>query len=105
MLDRRFARLGFSLSDNLKIIDRKIDNRRTSRRPCDAGAWIRAEGCFATQQCRILDLSQIGAGLTVVDVNRIPSRFILFLSKNDRGRRASIKWRRGSRIGAEFLAV
>jgi hypothetical protein len=103
--DRRFARLGFSVSDNLEIIPKKIDNRRAPRRPCDVSAWIRAEGSFATQQCQILDRSQTGIGLAIADAHRIPNRFILLLSRNGTGRHASIKWRRSNQIGAEFLTA
>jgi hypothetical protein len=102
--DRRFARLGFSLSDNLKIIPKKIDNRRAHRRACDIIAWIRPEGSFATQQCKLLDLCQTGVGLAVADAQRIPDKFILLLSRNGTGRHASVRWRRSTRIGAEFLA-
>ena len=103
--DRRFRRLGFSLSDNLEITPKKIDNRRAPRRPCDVSAWIRAEGSFATQPCQILDRSQTGVGLAIADARRIPNRFILLLSRNETSRHASIRWRRSTRIGAEFLTA
>jgi hypothetical protein len=103
--DRRFARLGFALSDELQVISKKIDNRRAPRRACEINAWIRAEDCFATQQCRILDLSQTGVRLAIVDAYRTPGRFILLWSKNGTGRHANIKWRRNAQIGAEFLTA
>jgi hypothetical protein len=104
--DRRFARLGFSLADNLEIISKKkIDNRRAPRRPYDASAWIRLEGSFTTQQCQILDRSETGVGLAIADAYRIPNKFMLLLFKNGPGRRASIRWRRSSRIGAEFVSA
>ena len=104
-MDHKFDPLGSAISDNLKVIPRKIDNRRAPRRACEINAWIRAEGCFATQQCRILDLSQTGVRLAIVDAYRTPRRFILLWSKNGTGRHASIRWRRSTQIGAEFLTA
>ena len=93
--DCSFARLG----------SEKIENRRAIRRACNISAWIRGEGSFATQKCQVIELSQIGVRLAVANAHRIPNGFILFFSKNSPGRHASIKWRRGDRIGAEFLSA
>ena len=101
--DRRRARLGFATGDNPESIPKKIDNRRAPRRACNINAWIRVEGSFATQQCRVIDLSQTGMRLTVADAHTIRSGFILLWSKTGPGRHASIKWRRSTQIGAEFL--
>ena len=75
--DRKFARLGFSLSGSFEIVPKKIDSRRAPRRLCDVTAWIRVEGSFATQQCQIIDRSQTGVGLAIANAHRIPNRFIL----------------------------
>jgi len=72
---------------------------------CDVNAWIRAEGCFATQQCRVLDLSQTGIRLEIADAYRTPRRFILLWSKSGAGIHATMKWRRSNEIGAEFLTA
>jgi hypothetical protein len=103
--DSRFARLGFAISGDLKTTPKRIDNRQAPRRRCDISAWIRAEGCFATQPCRVLDLSQTGARLEVADAYRIPRRFVLLWSKNRTGIHANMKWRRSNQIGAEFLTA
>jgi hypothetical protein len=103
--DRRFARLGFAISDDLQVLSKKTDNRRAPRRRCAVSAWIRVDGSFAAQQCEVLDLSQNGVRLSVADANRIRNRFILLWSKNGIGRQASIKWRRTTQIGAEFLTT
>jgi hypothetical protein len=78
---------------------------RAPRRVCDVNAWIRAEGCFATQQCRVLDLSQTGVRLEIADAYRTPRRFILLWSKSGAGIHATMKWRRSNEIGAEFLTA
>jgi hypothetical protein len=103
--DCRFAHLGFAISDDLKITPNKIDRRRAPRRACDISAWIRAEGCFATLPCRVLDLSQTGVRLEIADAYRTPTRFVLLWSKNRTGIHATMKWRRSNQIGAEFLTA
>jgi hypothetical protein len=103
--DHRFARLGFAVSDDLTVPREKFDNRRAPRRACDINAWIRAEDCFATQPCRVLDLSQNGARLEIVDTYRTPRKFVLLWSKNRAGIHAVMKWRRSNQIGAEFLTA
>jgi hypothetical protein len=93
------------IGDDLKVTRQKIDNRRARRRACDVNAWIRAEDCFATQPCRVLDLSQTGARIEIADAYRSPRKFVLLWSKNRTGIHAVMKWRRSNQIGAEFLSA
>jgi hypothetical protein len=94
-------RMGFHVAGGLKA--KLIDNRRrVLRRACDLSAWIRSEGSIAVQECRVVDLSQTGVRLSVVDANKIANRLILFLTKNGAGRYATVRWRRGTQIGAEI---
>jgi hypothetical protein len=62
-----------------------------------------AKGSFATQQCRIVDISGTGVRLRVVDARIIPDKFILLLSKSGPGYHASVIWRRGTELGAQFF--
>ncbi len=101
--DRSFSR--FASRGDRKAAAKEIDARRTSRRARDLDAWIRAEGSFAAQKCRVLDISQTGVRLAVADAYKIPTRFSLLFSKDSIGRQARIKWRRGTQIGAEFLTT
>src|SRR5215469_7439997 len=62
----------------------------------------RQTGSFATQQCHVIDISGTGFRLRAMDTDRIPNDFTLLFSKRGPGRRASVIWRRGTEVGAEF---
>jgi len=54
--------------------------------------------------CTILDLSETGVQIAVDGAESVPNNFVLLMSQDARtGRRARVKWRRGSKIGAELL--
>jgi len=76
--------------------------KRAPRHPLTKAAWIRQPGSFATQECRVLDVSRTGVRLETASPFSIPENFILLFSKGDIGCRASVKWRRGTQVGAEF---
>jgi hypothetical protein len=67
-------------------------------------ALIRQAGSFATQQCRVLDISRRDVRLKVVDADNVPDRFLLLFSNDGPAYRASVTWRRGTEVGAEFSA-
>jgi hypothetical protein len=67
-------------------------------------ARIRQAGSFATQQCRVLDISRRNIRLQVVDAGNIPNNFLLSFSKSGPVYNASVTWRRGTEVGAEFNA-
>jgi hypothetical protein len=69
-------------------------------------AWIRQQiGSFATQPCRVLDVSRTGVRLEVGNADKVPTSFILLFSKADAGHNVTVKWRRGAQIGAEFSSA
>jgi hypothetical protein len=77
--------------------------RKTSRKKVGAGAWVRLDGGFAVRPCILVDLSDTGVQITIDAAEALPSVFTLLTSRNGGlGRRARVKWRRGSKIGAEF---
>jgi hypothetical protein len=77
---------------------------RVPRKKLGTKAWIRLAGGFATRPCTIVDLSEEGVQISVEDPDSVPNSFALLMSQDDRtGRRAQVKWRRGSKIGAAFL--
>jgi hypothetical protein len=41
--------------------------------------------------------------MAIDTVHSVTSTFTFLMSRDGRGRRARVKWRRGSQIGAEFL--
>jgi hypothetical protein len=78
--------------------------RKASRRKSGAKAWIRLDGGFAMRSCSMFDLSDTGVQITVHAAESIPNVFTLLMSRDaSLGRRARVKWRRASQIGAEFI--
>jgi hypothetical protein len=77
--------------------------RALSRRD-NITAKIRQTGSFATQQCRVLDISRKSARLKVADPDTIPDSFLLSLSNGGPVYHASVTWRRGTEVGAELSA-
>ena len=77
--------------------------RKATRRKVGANAFIRPDGGFAVRPCTVINLSDTGVQIAIDAAIPVPSTFIFLASRNAKGRRASIKWRNGSQIGAEFL--
>jgi len=75
--------------------------RALSRRD-NITAKIRQAGSFATQQCRVLDISRKNVRLKVADSENIPDSFLLSFSNGGPVYHASVTWRRGTEVGAEF---
>jgi hypothetical protein len=79
--------------------------KRALRGRDNINARIRQAGSFATQQCRVLDISRKNVRLQVVDADNIPdSFFLLFSNSGGPVYHASVTWRRGTEVGAEFSA-
>jgi PilZ domain-containing protein len=76
--------------------------KRAPRHSVNMNAWIRRPSSFATQECRVLDVSRGGVRLEAANPFSIPENFILLFSKGDIGCHATVKWRRGTQLGAEF---
>ena len=76
--------------------------KRAPQQQSKANAWIRQTGCFATQQCHVIEISGTSFRLQAVDADRIPNNFTLLFSKSGPGRHASLISRNGTEIGAEF---
>jgi PilZ domain len=96
--------LGFGISSKLSAEFKKRESRRAPRRGYNNSAWIRLENSFGILHCQVLDISRTGVRLTVPNAHKVPNKFILLLSQSDTGALARVKWRRGNRIGAEFLS-
>jgi hypothetical protein len=77
---------------------------RAFGRAHNINAQIRQAGSFATQQCRVLDISRRNVRLRVVDASNIPDSFLLSFAKSGPVYHASVTWRRGTEVGAEFSA-
>jgi hypothetical protein len=67
-------------------------------------AWIRQTGSFATQQCRVIEVSRTNVSLEFENARSIPDKFLLSFSKSASGHHATVVWRRGTQVGAEFAS-
>jgi hypothetical protein len=80
------------------------DLRKAARVKSGSTAWIRLDEGFAVRQCKVLDLSDTGVQITIDRPDTVAGTFRLLLSRSSgTGRRCRVKWRRGTRIGAQFL--
>ena len=79
------------------------DPRRASHKKVVAHASIRLDG-FAVRPCTVVDLSDTGVQIRVGATQTVPKTFTFLMSRDSpSGRRAHIRWRRGTQIGAEFV--
>ncbi len=79
------------------------EQRKATRRKVSTSGFIRPDGGFAVRPCTIIDLSDTGVQISIDAPGSVPSTFTFMTSRTAKGRRASVKWRRGSQIGAEFV--
>ena len=78
--------------------------RKALRKGSASNAWIALDGGFAVRSCSVVDLSDTGVQIKIDPADFVPSYFTLMTSRNSgTGRRARVVWRRGSKIGAQFL--
>ena len=81
------------------------ESRKAVREALGAKAWIRFDDGFSVRACRVIDLSARGIRITVETPHDVAACFSLLLSRQAvPGRRCRVKWRKGSEIGAEFVA-
>lgn len=79
------------------------EKRKATRRKVSVNGFIRPDGGFAVRPCTIIDLSDTGVQISIEDPRSVPSTFTFMTARTAKGRLASVKWRRGLQIGAEFL--
>jgi hypothetical protein len=79
------------------------NKRRASRMKSGASGWLRLDGGFAMRPCQVLDVSDTGVRIAVDPALRVPNDFVIVLSQGSQGRRAHIKWRNATQIGAQFV--
>ena len=84
---------------------RKPDRRRKAyRHESASNAWIALDGGFAVRPCSVVDISNTGVQIKIDPADFVPSYFTFMTARNHgTGRRARVIWRRGSKIGAQFL--
>ena len=79
------------------------DPRAAHRKKLETTAWIRPDGGFSVRPCTVVDLSDTGVKISIDAPNTVSEHFSLLLSREGRGRKCRVKWRRGSQIGAMFV--
>jgi hypothetical protein len=96
---------GFLLSSKFSSGGNSKDQRRATRKKGGSHAWIRLDG-FALRPCTVLDLSDTGIQIRIDAAQTVPKTFTFLKSRDSHpGRLAHVKWRRGTRIGAEFVSM
>jgi hypothetical protein len=74
---------------------------RALRRRDNVNAWIRQPDSFATQQCRVLEVSKTDVRLEVANPETVPDKFFLLFAKDGPRHHASVTWRRGTQVGVQ----
>jgi PilZ domain len=81
------------------------DNRRRPRKQLNVPAWIDVGNDARLQRCTVVDASESGARLAVEDIECLPDKFNLTLSRRGQPQqRCNIVWRRDDEVGIEFIA-
>lgn len=80
------------------------NKRRTPRQIINLPAWIGFNGDIDIRRCKIADLSDFGARLVVEDIEVLPDKFELFLSRfGEPWHPCRVIWKRGNEIGVGFV--
>jgi len=83
-----------------RSVERRKDHRRTLASPC----WVDAGAGKQPIECRISDISKIGAKVTCRTSDQLPNEFSLYLTRDGNvGRRCKIVRRDNDDIGLEFI--
>jgi PilZ domain len=81
------------------------DKRRRPRKQLNLPAWIDVGNDAHPQRCTVIDMSDSGARLAVDDIECLPDRFHLGLSRYGQSRQScNIVWRTHDEVGIEFIA-
>ena len=82
-----------------------FNRRRFFRRTVNEAAWIEKVPTIL-ERCKLLNVSESGARLTISDVYDLPENFALHLTRaSDPGRPCRIIWRRDHDVGVEFFLI
>lgn len=78
-----------------------VDKRKNARRNSDAPGTIFYNAAHIP--CRLENISEGGACVLLANDAAIPPYFVLFIPAEKVERSCSVVWRRGSRIGVQFV--
>ena len=76
--------------------------KREVRRRRYISAWIAVDG-MADRECRVADVSQHGAKITIDDAAVVGSRLAITLAPHAPKRECEVIWRRGKTLGIKFV--
>lgn len=79
------------------------DLRASARRNFDATGWIRLGGGFAIRRCKVINISDGGARISVPQQQAVPNSFSFTLDRRREGCPARVKWRKGAEMGLAFV--
>ena len=79
------------------------ERRQAPRRNLNTPGWIRLDGGFGLRECKIVDVSIAGVRISLPFAGKLPETFTLLLSKQAKGHRVRMIWRRANQIGAKFI--
>jgi hypothetical protein len=83
----------------------KSAKKRAPRKSLRKSGWITLEGGFAARECEIIDLSDSGAKISIVDPSGLSSTLRLGFTRDGRaGRPCQVVWRRGNTAGLRFTS-
>lgn len=78
------------------------DMRRVPRRQVQANAWIHTGGQVAPAQCRVADLTALGACIVLQTDQRLPNDFTLLSENGAAWKSCRLVWRSGLKAGVAF---
>ncbi len=79
------------------------ERRSEYRRMVDLAAVLEDGG--HAHDCRVIDITNFGAQLTVPDTEKAPDRFVLYIGEINARLDCRVRWRSEDRVGVTFSAV
>ncbi|WP_162501418.1 PilZ domain-containing protein [Methylobacterium crusticola] len=79
------------------------ERRHIKRQPTSLRGRLILEVGRDVLECRVLDVTTVGANLEVPERVAVPARFDLLIGSGGTMRPCTIVWRRSDRIGVRFL--
>ena len=68
--------------------------------------WIERTLSNILERCTLVNVSEIGARLTISDVYDLPDSFALHLTRgSEPGRQCRVIWQRDHEVGVEFVSA
>jgi hypothetical protein len=81
-----------------------FNRRRFFRRSLNKPAWIERASNNLLERCTLVNMCEIGARLTIMDVYDLPENFALHLTRgSEPAQQCRVIWQRNHEVGVEFL--